>query len=152
MTTIRRKSPYIPFILALILAFLFFSLWSARQAATKGAAISDPDYYSKGLKYNSTRIEEQAAASQGWQLETKIEQKIISFHLSDPAGRAISKAQGRLTLYLGTDNEVIDLSAAEERAGVYLVRLPETIHGSLHAQIDFERQGARISRRLLVNL
>ncbi|MCF6180253.1 MAG: FixH family protein [Geopsychrobacter sp.] len=152
MLSLLRKSPYILLIMVLIGSFLLFSLWSARQATTKGPEISDPDYYSKGLKYNNTRIEERAAASQGWQLDTIIDHQSLEFHLSDSTGKPVSKAVGLLTLYLSADNQVMRIAIQEQQPGLYRLQLPETLSGSLHARIEFEHSGARISRRLLVNL
>lgn len=41
----------------LLCSFLAFSSWAAYQAATRVSDVSDRDYYSKGLKYNSTLLE-----------------------------------------------------------------------------------------------
>lgn len=148
----KFKNPYILLIILLLGAFLLFSIWSARQAATYGSRVSDPDYYSKGLKYNNTRVEERAAASQGWRLETLIDQNRLRFKLFDLDGQPISQAVGELTLYLNQQNLVQRLVPVESHPGIYQLDLPDKIHGSFQARIEFELQGARISRQLLVNL
>jgi nitrogen fixation protein FixH len=145
------RNPYLLFILLILGAFLIFSIWSARQAATRGTEISDPLYYSKGLKYNLSQAEAQNATGEGWQLETKFAAKILRFHLSDLNGNPIQQATGRFTLYLNHPDQELNLPAREEQPGIYLTRVPETIRGSLSAKIEFSRQGARLSRRLLVN-
>ncbi len=152
MAQFNRKSPYVLLILLLLFSFLLFSIWSARQAATRGSEISDLNYYSKGLKYNNTRVEERAAASRGWQLETEIKDKSLHFKLSDKEGVPISQATGELTLFLSEENRVLRLQPREIQPGLYLLKLPDEISGSLQARIEFEQQGARISRQLLVNL
>lgn len=152
MSILKTKSPYILLILLLLGSFLLFSGWSARQAATRGSQIADPDYYSKGLKYNGTRVEERAAASQGWQLTTSIRGHLLSFELSDNAGAFIPLATGQLTLYLSEQKEVLRLPTEETQPGHYQLNLPVEITGSAQARIEFELQGARISRQLLVNL
>lgn len=152
MTPLKRKSPYVLFILLLIGAFVLFSLWSARQAATRGSQISDLNYYSKGLKYNNTRVEERAAASRGWQLETAINEHSLHFRLSDNKGLPISQANGELTLFLSEEQRVLRLQTSEAQPGLYLLKLPREISGSLQARIEFEQLGARVSRQLLVNL
>jgi nitrogen fixation protein FixH len=152
MTTLKRKSPYVPLILLLLISFLLFSAWSARQAATRGSRISDPNYYSKGLKYNNTQVEERAAASRGWQLETEIKENRLHFKLTDNQGKPISQASGELTIFLGEENRVMRLQATEAQPGLYLLQLPGAINGSLQGRIEFEQQGARVSRQLLVNL
>jgi nitrogen fixation protein FixH len=135
-----------------MVTFVLFSIWSARQAATRGSQISDHNYYSKGLRYNSTRVEERAAASRGWQLETIIDGRILRFILSDNEDKPISQANGELTLYLNKENQVIRLQLTEAQPGSYWLKLPDAINGSLQARIEFEQQDARISRQLLVNL
>ncbi len=148
----KFKNPYILLIILLLGAFLLFSIWSARQAATYGSRVSDPDYYSKGLKYNNTRVEERAAASRGWHLETEIKDKSLYFNLSDAEGQPIHRATGELTLFLSEKNRVMRLQPTEVEPGRYQIKLPDDIRGSLQARIEFEQQGARISRQLLVNL
>lgn len=152
MSIFKQKSPYVLLILLLLCAFLLFSLWSARQAATRGSQISDHNYYSKGLKYNNTRVEQRAAASRGWQLETAIKDRSIVFKLSDKQGQPITQATGELTLFLSQEKQVLRLQPAESQPGLYLLMLPAEISGSLQARIEFEQQDARISRQLLVNL
>ncbi len=152
MVQLKLKSPYILLILMLLLSFLVFSVWSARQASTRGSQVSDLNYYSKGLKYNNTRIEERAAASRGWQLETEIQNRILNFRLSDATGQPIRQAIGELTLFLKKENRVLHLQPTESQPGIYQLKLPDAISGSLQARIEFEQQGARINRQLLVNL
>jgi nitrogen fixation protein FixH len=144
-------SPYLLFILLILSAFVIFSIWSARQAATRGTEISDPLYYSKGLKYNLSQAEEQNATGEGWHLETTFADKMLRFHLSDLKGDPIRKAAGSVTLYLNNPDQELNLPTKEEQPGIYLTRVPETIHGSLSATVEFSRQGARLNRRLLVN-
>ena len=152
MAILNLKSPYILLILLLLSSFLLFSAWSAHQAAMRGSQISDHNYYSKGLKYNNTRVEERAAASRGWQLETEIKGKSLIFKLSDNTGQPISQAAGELTLFLNKENRVLRLKATESEPGRYRLKLPDEINGSLHARIEFAQQDARVSRQLLVNL
>jgi len=150
--TKSRKSPYIWFILLLLGAFILFSIWAARQAAKNGSRIADPAYYSKGLKYTNTQLEKQAAASQGWSLTTKIEQKTLRFALVDHLNQPITEAYGEMTLYLSERKELLHLNPQETAPGHYQVNLPQDLHGSLQARIEFVREGARISRQLLVSL
>ena len=50
-----------PFLILLLLCgFLVFLVWSAFQAAGLGSKVTDADYYSKGLKYNTTMVEKRA--------------------------------------------------------------------------------------------
>jgi len=152
MIPLNIKSPYIYLILLLLFSFLAFSGWSARQASTRGSQISDHNYYSKGLKYNNTRVEERAAASRGWQLKTEIDNRSLNFKLTDAEDSPIRKATGELTLFLSQESRVLRLHPTEIQPGLYQLNLPDEISGSLQARIDFEQAGARVSRQLLVNL
>lgn len=148
----RNKSPYVLMIVILLGAFVLFSVWAARQAATRGSKISDAAYYSKGLKYTNTQVEKQAAASQGWTLDTRVEQHRMIFRLHDRDGRPITTAQGELTIFLSANNKLLHLETREQSPGFYTIDLPNNFNGSHQARIDFVRQGARISRQLLVNI
>lgn len=146
------KNPYVALICLLLGAFLLFSFWSARQAAQHGSRIADPDYYSKGLKYTSTQLEKQAAASQGWQLTTAVVQNLITFELADRLEQPILNAVGELTFYLSDSQKLLHLTPQEVAPGRYQAKLPADLRGSLQARISFVREGARLSRQLLVNL
>lgn len=148
----RRKNPYPLLIVVLLGAFVLFLAWSARQAATHGSRVSDPEYYSKGLKYNHTRVEERAAASRGWQLETRIVGHKLEFSLHAASGKPLSRANGELTLFLPEQKKVLHLPAVENAPGRYQLELPAEAKGSLQAHVEFELQGARIYRQLLVNI
>lgn len=148
----KITNPYVVLILALLGAFLLFSFWSARQAMQHGSRISDTAYYSKGLRYTSTQIEKQAAASQGWQLATKVERSRLLFTLRDIQEHPIDNALGELSLYLSDKKELLHLDIHELGQGEYQVELPPDLHGSHQALIEFTRQGARISRQLLLSL
>ena len=73
MTETRKKNIYPAMILLLISCFLIFSTWAAFQAAGLGSKVTDTDYYSKGLKYNTSQVEKRAAEVLGWNLETRLD-------------------------------------------------------------------------------
>ncbi len=151
MSKSKTNNPYVLLILLLLGSFVFFSLWSARQAATRGSRISDPAYYSKGLKYNHTQVEKRAAASRGWQLKTEVVKNQLCFRLFNKQHQSISRASGELTLFLGEKDQVLRLPTTETEPGTYLVKLPAGISGSVQARIEFNQQGVTLSRQLLVN-
>lgn len=150
MSTPRRHISILCITL-LIGGFILFLTWAGRQAATHGSRVSDPAYYSKGLKYTHTQIEKQAAASQGWHLRTEVGPQQLSFTLLDTEEQPITLASGELTLYLSTQNKTLQLRAVEGEAGRYRFDLPEPLSGSLPARVEFSRQGSRISRQMLIN-
>lgn len=86
-------------ILALILAFICFLIWSALQAKNFGPRITDPDYYSKGLRYNTTLVEKRAASVLGWTISSSIRNGQLRVRLLDKQLRPVAKANGQLFLY-----------------------------------------------------
>ena len=152
MTEARKRNIYPHMILLMIGGFLLFLLWSAFQAAGLGSKVTDADYYSKGLKYNSSVVEKRAAEVLGWKLETLLKERFLEFHLTDSEGMVIDRAVGTLYLAIPETAENIHLPLQEVSAGYYQVRLAAGITGTIQARLEVERQGARLSRQLLLNL
>lgn len=146
-----KTNIYPPLILLLIVSFLVFSAWCAFQAAGLGSRVTDADYYSKGLKYTSTEVERRAAEVLGWNLETSLDGRRLTFRLSDHDGRAITGATGTLYLAIPGTAENVYLPLTETRPGRYLVTLDKRITGAIQARIELERRGARLNRHLLLN-
>lgn len=133
----------------LLCSFLAFSSWAAYQAATRVSEISDRDYYSKGLKYNNTLLEKRAAGVLGWQLHSTLEDDDLVQYLKDRDGEPVSGARG--TLSLQYQDNLLVLPLQETAPGIYRARLPQ-LTGEHPIRADFERDGARISRRLLLTI
>ena len=98
MTETNNKTAYPFLLLAMICCFLIFLAWSAFKAAGLGSKVTDADYYTKGLKYNTTMVEKRAAEVLGWKLSTRLEGRLLEFHVVDSSGSVVDKAAG--TLYL----------------------------------------------------
>lgn len=152
MTETNKKNFYPLMILLLIGGFLIFLIWSAYQAAGLGSRVTDTDYYSKGLKYNTTMVEKRAAEVLGWNLETSLDGHTLQFHLMDQNGGQVDRAVGTLYLAVPGSAENIRLPLREVSAGYYRVSLSEDINGTIQARLELERQGARLNRQLLLNL
>ncbi len=133
----------------LLCSFLIFSGWAAYQAATRVSDISDRDYYSNGLKYNSTILEKQAAAVLGWELHSELIDGVLIQHLTNRHGEPVSGAKGLLKLQYRGDLLMVPLE--EAGSGVYRAQLPP-LSGENLIQAEFEYDGARILRRLLLTL
>ncbi|MFO7765311.1 MAG: FixH family protein [Pelovirga sp.] len=133
----------------LLCSFLVFSGWAAYQAATRVSAISDRDYYSNGLKYNSTILEKQAAAVLGWELRSELIDGALIQHLTNRHGEPVSGATGQLTLQYRKALLIVPLE--ETDPGVYRAQLPE-LSGENLIRAEFEHDGARILRRLLLTI
>ncbi|HKJ04475.1 MAG TPA: FixH family protein [Geopsychrobacteraceae bacterium] len=148
----QQKNFYKPLIFVLLGSFLTFSVWSAWQAANRGSQITDRDYYSKGLKYNSTIIEKRAAEVLGWALETTISGKTLTFSLTGDDKNNVANALGTLYLYLPDVPNGKPYRLTEVFSGHYQLLLPAEIKGSLRARVMFERDGAKLNRQLQLNL
>jgi len=133
----------------LLCSFLVFSSWAAYQATTRVSDISDRDYYSKGLKYNNTILEKQAAAVLGWELHSELIDGALIQHLSNRHGEPVSGAKGQLKLQYREVALIIPLE--ETDPGVYRAQLPQ-LSGENLISAEFEHNGARILRRLLLTI
>lgn len=136
----------------LIGGFLIFLAWSAFQATGLGSKVTDSDYYSKGLKYNTSQVEKRAAEVLGWHLTTRLEDRTLEFHLTNSMGGGVDRAGGSLYLAIPDAAENIHLPLTETSAGLYRVIINTDIHGPIQARLEIERDGARLNRQLLLNL
>ena len=152
MTETKKKNIYPPLIMLLIGGFLIFLAWSAFQAAGLGSKVTDADYYSKGLKYNTTMVEKRAAEVLGWHLETRLSGSTLEFRLKDEKGDKVDRAVGALYLAIPGSAENIQLPLQEVASGHYQVNLGDNINGTIQARLELEREGARLNRQLLLNL
>ena len=148
----KVKNFYPPMIILFICGFLLFLIWSAFQAAGLGSKVTDADYYSKGLKYNTTQIEKQAAEVMGWHLKARLEGRRLIVTLTDKMGNPVNRATGSLYLAIPGTAENIHLPVTEDKPGTYAVMLGKDMNGSLQARLEMEREDARINRSLLLNL
>jgi nitrogen fixation protein FixH len=151
MTEAKKRNIYPPLILLLLGAFLLFSTWSAFQAAGLGSEVTDAEYYSKGLKYNTTMVEKRAAIVLGWNLSTRLEGRTLEFSLTDRDGGVVDRATGFIYLAIPDAAENINLPLKEIAAGLYQVTLSKDFSGAIQARLEFELDGARLNRQLLLN-
>jgi len=150
MTAKKNIYPYL--IVLLIGSFLCFSLWSAMRAADLGPQVTDADYYSKGLRYSSTMVEKRAATVLGWRVSTQLIGRTLQFNLDDKEGRPVKSARGMLFLYLPDKASNMRFPLREISAGVYQLELITSMTGEMSARLEFELDGARLNRQLLLNL
>ena len=93
MNTKNKSS--IPALLALlIMVFILFLAWSAKQASIGGTDVTDSDYYSKGLKYNSPLVEKRAAKVIGWAIKARFEPGFLIVDLTDKQNTPVPGAAG----------------------------------------------------------
>jgi len=148
MTRSRKPIPF--YLVTLLVIFLAFLAWSARQAVTDGARITDRDYYSKGLRYNTSEVERRAAASLGWRITPQLTGNTLSLTVTDREQRPVVNAEVELTLLLPGRQQTVTLG--EQAAGRYQVVLPEHFRGELPARYVVQLEGTRLERNLLINL
>lgn len=139
-------------IITLLGSFLIFSGWSAYRAASRGSQITDRDYYSKGLRYNTTLVEKRAASVLGWTLKTTLAGKQLQIRLVDGNGSLVAGASGQLNYLQQADKSSPSLPLQETEPGSYLVQLPAGLKGEVSVRVRFDRKGARINRQLLLNI
>jgi len=151
MTTSKR--PVAPLLITLAIGcFVLFLTWAGRQAATRGSEISDPAYYSKGLRYNTTQVEKRAASVLGWQLQVRRVAGDLLLELRDGDQRPVSGGEAQLQLFRKSASAPLEFELAEIAPGTYRFILPEQLHGEYRARFDFHKDGARLGRQLLLNL
>lgn len=150
--TENRRNIYPYFIVLLLGTFLVFLFWSGNRAATRGSRITDPDYYSKGLKYNTTLVEKKAASVLGWQLHSNLQDYHLRVTLLDSDHQPVTGAHGILLLHDAKHNRSESHTLQESSAGLYQLLLPTQLSGQLQARIEFECDGARLNRQLLISL
>ncbi len=144
----KRTKTYPLLIGVLVLLFLAFTGWSVYRAVRSSPEVLDPDYYSRGLRYNQTLMEKKAAASLGWHLSSHLEGSQLTVELSDAQGKPVTRARGRLRPADSTRFPPLVLE--ETRPGHYHTRLPGTLTGHIRVRLELERDGARLIRDLLL--
>lgn len=142
-----------PALIALLIAgFLSLSAWSFHRASRGASAVTDSDYYSHGMRFEKTLLEKKAAASLGWNMETSLNGRQLRILLKDSRQLPVTAARAELTMSGDSRGEVLRLLLAENAGGAYVVHFPATLHGELTARVDFERDGAHLSRQLILAL
>ena len=152
MTEPKKINIYSMLVVLLLGGFILFLVWSGFQAAGLGSRVTDTDYYSKGLKYNTTMVEKRAAEVLGWNIEARLDERVLRFSVRDQEGRMVSRAAGSLYLAVPGSAENIHLPVKEVDPGSYQVSLGSSLNGTIQARLELEREGARLSRQLLLNL
>ncbi len=147
----HAKPKTFPLSIATLLAlFIVFLAWSARQATTDGARITDRDYYSKGLRYNDSQVERKAAMALGWQIGSSLEGRMLTLVLSDSTRQPVAHAEVILTLLLPGQHRQFPLR--EVTPGSYRITLPADLGGEVPARCSIQAGGARLERQMLINL
>lgn len=148
----KKTNLYPAFVVLMIGSFICFLAWSAMRASDSGPQVTDADYYSKGLRYTSTVLEKRAAAVLGWRVDTQLSGRTLRLQLSDKAGQPVRSAKGVISIYMRNQGGAIPFPLEEVGVGIYQLKLTDSMTGEMTARVEFERDGARLNRQLLLNL
>ena len=143
---------WILLLLLIFAGFAVLSAWSFFRAARGASPVTDRSYYSHGLRFNQTLLEQKAAGTLGWQVEATLHGRQLQLLLTDQSRQPVSAARTSATVTGGTQGEPLHLPFTEQAAGSYAVVLPDSLRGEVSALISFERDGARLDRQLLIAL
>lgn len=142
-----------PWIILLIgIGFLALSAWSIYRASRETSAVTDRDYYSHGLRYNETLVEKKAAETLGWTIAITLTGRHLLVNLVDTEGRPVEAATGTILIYLPEEGANRILPMQEISTGRFALDLTDDLSGTINALVEFERNGARLKRPLLINL
>lgn len=146
----RNRWPQL--IVILLAGFLSLTAWSFHRAAREASAVTDSDYYGHGLRFDQTQLERKKAASLGWDAQATLSGRQLRVTLRDRRQRPVTNAAAELTLAAVSGRPAVRLPLKEDAEGIYSAPLPPALRGEQSAQVDFELDGARLSKRLLLSL
>lgn len=152
MNTTTARWP--AFIIAIVLAFAAFTWWSFSRAASGVSAVTDPDYYSHGLKYNATTLEQQAGEALGWTVSHQVAGRVLTMRVADDHQQGIAGCRGEITFPpQGTAAPPLpSLEVTEIGGGIYQAEIPASLPRTLDASLTISKGQAMIQRRLLLAL
>lgn len=148
-TTPANRWPYLLLILGLF--FLAVTGWSVYRSVIGVSAVTDRHYYSHGLRYNDTLIEQRAAESLGWQVTVNLQNGSFSTQWRDKDGQPIERGEARLVLSARDRSDIV-LQMQGGESGHYDTTLPHELRGEVQAQLTLNHDGATLRRPLLLNL
>lgn len=141
--------PYI--VIGLILVFLGLTFWSVRQATQGVSGVTNDKYYSHGLRYNETQLEQEAAAAMGWSMETELVARRLDIRILDSSGGDVDNITCSLELFPGK-GAPIRQALPRQPGGRFTFDIPAQLQGQITIRLQANREGASLSRTLLVNL
>lgn len=147
-----KTNPWFRILLLIGCGFLALTAWSVYRASHDTSGVVDRDYYSHGLRYNQSRLEQQAAVSRGWTTRIELDGNRLLVSLADRQGEPVPQAKAELVLFDTASTKGSSRPLQEISPGRYQGDIPGDLQGETPAEIRFDRQGARLSRRLLLSL
>lgn len=147
-TSPTNRWPHLLLLLGLL--FLGMTAWSVNRSATGVSAVTDRHYYSHGLRYNDSLLEQKAAESLGWQVSVRLQNGYLLSQWTGKDGQPVAGGEARLVIPAG-NRSGITLRLTEDAAGRYGAYLPGQLQGEIQAMLTFSRSGATLRRPLLLN-
>lgn len=151
MPETRSTNRWPHLLLLLGLFFLGLTGWSVYRSATGVSAVTDRHYYSHGLRYNTSLVEQRAAESLGWQVTVRLQDGYLASQWTGEDGQPVSGGKARLVI-AAKNRADITLQLAEDSAGRYGTNLPDKLQGEIPALLTLSQGGATLRRPLLLNL
>jgi len=142
------------FLIGLVLSFCLFSWWMMSRAISGVSPVSDPNYYSHGLKYNNTSIEIQTAQALRWKITPMVQGRVLTVQVIDAQESAVNGVQGSVAVqFEGAEQSPLPaLSLSDNGQGLYAVTLPASLPRTFSASLTLRKDQATVHRRLLINL
>ena len=139
--------------LLLFLGLLFLGMtgWSVYRSTTGVSDVTDRHYYSHGLRYNDSLLEQKAAESLGWQVTVSLQNGHFASQLTGKDGLPVAGGEAQLVIS-ARNRSGITLRLEEAAAGRYGANLPGQLQGEIQAMLTFSHSGATLRRPLLLNL
>jgi hypothetical protein len=150
----RKTGPWPLLVGAIGVAFLAVTFWSIQQARERLSPVTDPEYYSHGLRYNQTSLEARAAVCGGWAMRSGLAGRRLTIVMENGQRQPVTGCRGELVIYDGSHqaSRRLELAVTETTAGSYRIDLPVDLAGSLTGDLSLRRDGVRFNRRLLISL
>lgn len=143
----------IPWLLVAIgIGFTLLTAWSFQRAVDGVSRVTDRDYYSHGLRYDRSLLEQQRAESLGWQMTSSLTAGGVQLTLTNRDGGPVAGARATAAVFHPAGGEALDIPVRETAPGRYLLALPAESRGEITVDVAFSRDGASLGRRLLVAL
>ncbi len=151
MTRTRSIQLWPMIIVGLIVLFLGLTFWSIRQANQGVSAVTNDKYYSHGLRYNETQLEKQAAEALGWTMNSVLSGRQLVTGVTDKQGQSVPGLTLNAVIYPGK-GEPIRQTLAATGDQTFILKIPANLSGQITIQLQANREGAGLSKTLLVNL
>lgn len=148
-----RRRRWHPLLTIIILLFFALTAWAVDQARKKVSPVSDNEYYSHGLHYDTGEDGKHGETAGGWTLTVKLEGQLLKATLHEADGSPVTGAKGEVVLLGSRPGEMkrLDLLFDEVDPGLYVIHFPADLKGQAMAQLTLEKGPVSLHRSLMLN-